>query len=315
MPVVVWLRIAGGDVAETAADIVSDVNADMAEQYRPGSVVDRVGQVDFTTAAKVAGEVAGKGMASLGGAAKVAGPMFIMMVGEWFLDGALQLLAKDANKPAADALAQLGDALLAVMAKILRPMIPLLMRAIRAVVPVLKVIADMVIDVLPYAEVAFTLAAAVLELAASLAIKLWRIIGAIGRRIGSTWAAIQRTLRGYQRTIDGFVSAIVGAAANLLTFVLESVLGPLREHLDNVASLWDEWIGRHLPDVLGEEGLRHPFGYMWNDVWYEWGTGPLGEEPHGRVLEHPASEAQLVAALGTYSRANGGLARALWGPA
>ena len=58
-------------------------------------------------------------------------------------------------------------------------------------------------------------------------------------------------------------------------------------------------------------------GYMWNDVWYEWGTGPLGESPHGsqRVIEHPASEAQLTGALREYSRANGGIARALWGPA
>jgi hypothetical protein len=317
MPVVVWLRITGGDLVETAKDQVADVTADMGDQYRPGSIRDRTGQIDWADAGKRAGQVAAKGIGGLGSMVKVGGPMVIMMVAEWFLAGALELLGEESNKPAADALHALGDAMLDVIAKVLQPMIPLLLRAIKAIYPVLTAHLEILQYLAPLLVPVLQLTADVFVLVAELAMDLFRTIQAITRRVARELGKIQRALQKIQTGIDSAVSGLVKGFADLLTFVIEWVLGPLRTHLDNLSRLWDEWIGRHIPDVLGEDSLRHPLGYMWNDVWYEWGTGPLGEEPHAgqqRVRVHPATDAQLLAAVAEYSRANGGIARALWGP-
>jgi hypothetical protein len=148
-----------------------------------------------------------------------------------------------------------------------------------------------------------------------LVMRVWSGVLKVTRTIATALASIQAALQGIASTVDGLVSGIAGGVADLLTFVLDTLLGPLKGYLDGVSNLWDQYIGDYL---ASQDSLRHPLGYMWNDVWYEWGTGPLGEEPHdpdGRVVEHLASEARLVAAIGEYSRANGGLARALWAPA
>src|SRR6187200_1320819 len=139
MPITVWIRITAGDVAEAVKDHVADVNADIPQSFRPGSVVDRVaGGVDWAAAGKRAGEIAAKGIGSAASMLRVGGPMIIMTIAEWFLDGALAMLDTEAGKPAADALAKLGDAWLDVMAQAIAPLIPILLRAIKAIFPAIE---------------------------------------------------------------------------------------------------------------------------------------------------------------------------------
>ena len=103
----------------------------------------------------------------------------------------------------------------------------------------------------PYVAV-LQLTAEVIGLVVSLAGRIVRGLESVGRGIATAWAAIHTALTGVQALIDGAVSGVADGIARLLTYILNTVLGPVREHLDNLSQLWDEWIGRHLPDVLGE---------------------------------------------------------------
>ena len=112
----------GGELVQATQDAVTAVGADLG-----AGVAERTGGIDWKAAGARAASATG---GALGASLRMGGPMLLVMVADWFIDGALAMLHTKAGKPAADALAALGDAVLEVMAKALRRMIPLAMVAI-----------------------------------------------------------------------------------------------------------------------------------------------------------------------------------------
>ena len=96
------------------------------------------------------------------------------------------------------------------------------------------------------------------------------------------------------------MAGIIDWAAESLRYVLDSVLGPIKAGLDVVSAAWDEWIGRHIDEVLGPN--YDPYhqtaeGYWLDGVFYPWGPSTGGRRSTLDV--RAATDEQLVAAITT----------------
>jgi hypothetical protein len=287
MPLDIWLRIRG----ETA-----DVGGAVAEV---DTALETTGVgTDWASLGTKLGASAKSAMSSPAFQGAIMGGL--TMAVDWLIDGVQRALETPEGAEAQAALGTVGDALTQLRDEVLAPFMPVIVDLAEGLAPMVVSLADLVTTLLPALKplIAFIgyVVVLVFDEVTKTAAFFTTAAETIGGLIDTVTTAIQTALGLVQDLLDGIAgvwSDIQTGIGNLLE-PIRGLLGPIGDALAGMQQLWDFVTGG--PPDSGDIG---------------WGNGPGNSGPPGSgsmVVNPGGSPEQIVAALHTWARRNGGAA-------
>jgi len=282
MPLDIWLRIRG----ETA-----DVSGAVAEVDT--ALGDTGVGTDWASLGTKLGASAKSAMSSPAFQGAIMGGL--TMAVDWLIDGVQRALETPEGAEAQAALGTVGDALTQLRDEVLTPFMPVIVDLAEGLAPMVVSLADLVHTLLP---------------------ALKPLIAFIGYVVVLVFDEVTKTAAFFTTTAE-----TIGGLITTVTTGIQTALGLVQDLLDGIAGVWRD-IQTGIADLLAPiQGLLTPISDAQtalqsllddlNTPRYGPGLGGSGwgDQPAGSMVVNPGSSPeQIVAALHTWARRNGGAA-------